>query len=283
MRRLVLIVALAAPAALFAQGTQTAGAQLQAAATAAYNKKDYARCADLFAQAGRQTNNTDNFYYAATCQALGGNKDDAFKTLAVVLDRGFSNTRYLQKDPDLSSLRSDPRWDGVVARSEANFRKRFSDSNRELWSIRDDDQEDRETEKPDWEAIRKRDLRRRARVREILAADGVTTAMDYYNAALVMQHGDSAEEYRQAYDLAMRAVAIDPKNTGAAWLAAAAEDRYLQCIGKPQIYGTQFRRVSGVWTLDPIDESAVTDEERARMHVPPLADAKRHAAEANIQ
>ncbi len=51
--------------------------------------------------------------------------------------------------------------------------------------------------------------------------------------------------------------------------------------GKPQIYGTQFRQVEGIWILDQIDEKAVTDEERAKWHVPPLADSKKRAEQMN--
>ena len=62
----------------------------------------------------------------------------------------------------------------------------------------------------------------------------------------------------------LKATELDPDLAVARWLAAAAKDRYLWNVDKPQIYGTQFRRIDdGTWTLEPIDESAVTDEERA--------------------
>ena len=53
-------------------------------------------------------------------------------------------------------------------------------------------------------------------------------------------------------------------------LPAAAEDRQRMALGKPQRYGTQYKKVDGTWQLWPVDPS-VTDEERARWHCPPLA------------
>ena len=62
------------------------------------------------------------------------------------------------------------------------------------------------------------------------------------------------------------------------WLAAASKDRELTREGKPQLYGTQFRDIGNGMELYPVDPS-ITDEERARWNVPPLADAKQRAAQ----
>jgi hypothetical protein len=53
-------------------------------------------------------------------------------------------------------------------------------------------------------------------------------------------------------------------------------------LGKPQHYGTRYKRVDGrmvLWEVDP----TVTDEERAEWEVPTLADARRRAEEMNRQ
>jgi hypothetical protein len=44
----------------------------------------------------------------------------------------------------------------------------------------------------------------------------------------------------------------------------------------PQWYGTQYTGASdgAAWTLYKIDESAVSDEERARMNVPTLSETR---------
>ncbi len=156
------------------------------------------------------------------------------------------------------------------------------DDNPELIRIYREDQADRsgEPDQIDWLAVGPRDHARKARVAEILAAGGARTSDDYFSAAMVYQHGDSVEDFQRAHDLAAKAVELDPTNDTAKWLAAAAEDRYLMNLGKPQRYGTQFRKTNGKWELYQVDPS-VTDEERARWGVPPLAEAKRRADEMN--
>lgn len=73
---------------------------------------------------------------------------------------------------------------------------------------------------------------------------------------------------------------LDPLNSTARWLAAASKDRYLMTLGKPQLYGTQFKKVDGKWILWEVDPS-VTDEERAKWGVPPLVEARKRAEELN--
>ncbi len=51
-------------------------------------------------------------------------------------------------------------------------------------------------------------------------------------------------------------------------------------LGKPQLYGTQFRKEGERWVLYEVDP-AVTDEERARWNVPKLEAAKARAAKMN--
>ena len=51
-------------------------------------------------------------------------------------------------------------------------------------------------------------------------------------------------------------------------------------LGKPQRFGTQYRLDAGKWVLYAVDP-AVTDEERQRWGVPPLAQARRRADEMN--
>ena len=224
---------------------------------------------------------TGDDYNAACCYALAGNKDAAFAVLDKVVKNGWTNTSWMKKDPDLASLHDDARWNAIVAQADANWTKKFGNDNRELWTIVDADQEDREGTIDDVKKAIGRDHERLARVKEIVAAGGLKTSQDYFNAALVFQHGSTPDDYQKAHELAMKSAEIDPSNMRAKWLAAAAQDRYLRSIGKPQIYGTQFKLIDGVWKLEPIDESAVTDEDRAKWGVPPLAQQKRRAEEMN--
>src|SRR3954452_1437676 len=90
-----------------------------------------------------------------------------------------------------------------------------------------------------------------------------------------------ADLYDQASEWATKAVELDPDYPGVRWLAAAAKDRYLMWSGKPQLYGTQFKKdKDGPWYLWQVDPT-VTDEERAKWDVPPLARAKARAVALN--
>lgn len=107
------------------------------------------------------------------------------------------------------------------------------------------------------------------------------TAADALGAAILLAQGDTPEDDLQAYKFAVRASELDPANPRAKSLAAELHDRYLCSLGKPQIYGTQFCRVDGVWRLKPIDVSAVTDQDRAKWGLPPLAELKRRVDAMN--
>lgn len=146
-----------------------------------------------------------------------------------------------------------------------------------------EDQGDREAENIDWQAVSRRDEERRARVKEMIAAGQLKTGRDHYHAAMIFQHGMMVEDYELARDLARKAFEIDPELKEAKWLSAAAHDRWLHRQGKPQIYGTQFQRPGGkgLWTMEPFDRTAVTDEERKAFGIPPIAEQEKRMAEMN--
>src|SRR5688572_5059066 len=155
--------------------------------------------------------------------------------------------------------------------------------NPELARLYAEDQKDREqgpNANIDWTAVSKRDGERRERVRQIVGQGGATTSADYYHAAMVFQHGSEVSDYDEAHRLAVKAVELDPANKSAKWLAAAAKDRSLMWQGKPQLYGTQFKKVDGRWILWEVDPS-ITDEERTRWNVPSLEEAKKKAETLN--
>ena len=157
--------------------------------------------------------------------------------------------------------------------------------NPELARLFNEDQVDREegpNAKIDWQAVSKRDAERRARVRQIVDQGGATTSTDYYHAAIVYQHGTEVPEYDEAHRLAAKTVELDPENGEAKWLAAASKDRSLMWQGKPQLYGTQFKLVDNRWMLWEVAPT-ITDEERAKWNVPPLAEQKKKEAALNAE
>src|SRR5829696_5456957 len=132
----------------------------------------------------------------------------------------------------------------------------------------------------EYKAMRARDQARRERVLNMVAANELTTAEDYYHAAHIMNHGDTIDDARNAHLLALRSreMGYHP----ARWLAAASYDRWQMYQGKPQKYGTNYvydGRQDRLWDIDP----TTTDEERAAWDVPPLAQQLRKAEEANQQ
>jgi hypothetical protein len=118
-----------------------------------------------------------------------------------------------------------------------------------------------------------------------MRAGGLSTANDYFHAAMVFQHSNTPEDNALAYGLAVTAARIDPSNKMAKWLSAAAWDRALMRRNKPQWYGTQFVKnfSTGKWELYKIDETAVTDEDREKTGVPSLARQRERANELNAE
>ena len=111
-----------------------------------------------------------------------------------------------------------------------------------LRELREADQLDRKVPGSaiDWTVVSPRDQARRNAVAELLACGEVRTAEDFYNAALVYQHGDTAGEIRLAYSLATISASLRPDIIESKWLCAAAWDRLLKYLGRPQWYGTQY-------------------------------------------
>ncbi|MEM9702019.1 MAG: hypothetical protein AAF907_06210, partial [Planctomycetota bacterium] len=102
----------------------------------------------------------------------------------------------------------------------------------------DDDQADRKGGTIDAETFQ-RDATRRQQTLDELRAGRVRTASDYYHAAMVFQHGQTADDIRLAFSLAWTSAQMDPtERDRALWLSAAAWDRIMMRLKKPQWYGT---------------------------------------------
>ena len=85
----------------------------------------------------------------------------------------------------------------------------------------------------------------------------------------MFQHGDLPEDCLKAHALAVVAAARGKPE--AAWIAAATLDRYLQRIGQPQIYGTQYlKRDDKDWTQEPYRRELLSDALREATGVPPI-------------
>ena len=144
-------------------------------------------------------------------------------------------------------------------------------SSSEMAGIFKADQADRETRPINWAVVKPADEKRRARTEQLLDAGELHTGDDFYDAAFVFQHGETANDFLKAHLLAT--VAAVKGRPDAPWIAAATLDRYLQKIGKPQVLGTQFTRTDdGRFTQEPYDRSIASDIMRKIMQVPTLAE-----------
>lgn len=147
--------------------------------------------------------------------------------------------------------------------------------NPRLVAIYAEDQSDR----VDWnnhkitaERLLEKDEQRRADVLALLTAGQLRTGHDFFSAAVVFHHGQTLDHYRMATSLAWLGMTLDPSNKDHLYMVASSWDRFMLKQNRPQWYGTKCVYESGRPTaLYPADEAAVTDEDRARFDLKPLA------------
>ncbi len=257
---------------------------LVALAEQCYQAGDTVECGRLYAAALEQGMNDDQIvlYNVACFRALKGDAESAFDYLEQAIAAGFRDVDHLRSDADLEPLHASARWPRVAAVVAAADQTYLESINVELYELYCADRADRSGEAIDWRRMAERDQRRRQRAREIIDAGALTVADDYYHAALLFQHGDMAHDYQQSWEMARKAVELDPNHGSAPWLSAAARDRYLWSVEEPQVYGTQFHKAAdGAWTLEPIAAGTVSDDERRALGVPPLVAIQAMLAQLN--
>jgi tetratricopeptide (TPR) repeat protein len=147
-------------------------------------------------------------------------------------------------------------------------------NNAELQKMYDEDQGARAAANINWAMLNKKDSLREARVYELIKEGKVVTGRDYYNTAMIFQHGRDTVASAMAVKQMRKAVELD--STINKWLLAAAIDRDLMRHGKPQIYGTQYTKFSAdeKWKRYQIDTTQVTDVGRKAYGVETLAEQK---------
>lgn len=108
--------------------------------------------------------------------------------------------------------------------------------------------------------IQAADRQRRKRVTELNAAGCLTTGTDFALAAIVYQHGETPDDYLQAFHFAARAVQLG--NTTLRGREAQAIDRWLVSTKHKQLFGSQSLRrdVDGCWCLLPVEPTFPDDQ-----------------------
>ncbi len=226
---------------------------------------DWENCARLFEAA-------HSWADAARCAVHTGDRERALDDVQRALTHPWRELNKLRGDPELAVLQREPRWQAMMSDAIAGFASYRAGLNAELEQLAraHTDNVPGPSRGPSDRA--RVFAARRARVAEIVAAGGAQLADDYMHAAMVYYRADTAADAVRARELALLALEHDQDSDEARWLAAAAEDRRLKHLGKPQKYGTQFAFTGGkrvLWNIDP----SVSDAERERWSVPSLAEA----------
>lgn len=153
--------------------------------------------------------------------------------------------------------------------------------NIELQKMYSEDQDSRMVNNIDWTVLSKQDKERESRVYELIKSEQIVTGKDYYNSAMIFQHGSDSIAYGMAVKHMRKAIELD--TTINRWLLAAAIDRDLLSRNKPQIYGTQYSKKNGEeWKRSTIDTMQITDEERKFYNVETLAEQLEKARNMNL-
>jgi hypothetical protein len=157
-------------------------------------------------------------------------------------------------------------------------------TSKELKLLHDMDQSERRGEAKftpeELKALEARDAKRRDRVAEIVSHGLLCSADDYYHAALILQHSGKPDDHLLAHVLAT--TAVFKGREGDKWLVASSLDRFLQSLGRPQIFGTQYKRTMDDpnVTQEPYERS-LNDQFHREYGIPTLAEQERVLVETN--
>jgi hypothetical protein len=246
-----------------------------AQAGAAYDAKQYARCAELYEKlAAARGDDSSLQYNAACCHARDGKSDRALALLDRVVKSGFIELDDLQQDSDLVSLHADPRWTALVDGVKANvvkLEKTIGDPalRRELLAMVQVDQAARKAlitsgfkDKDKLANMSAIDRKNTARMKEVVAAKGwpgkALVGKDGAAAAwLLVQHADLDVAFQKVclakIEPLVKSGDVDAKNY------AYLVDRVAVVEKRKQTYGTQFNAKQ---EPQPIEDEAHVDERR---------------------
>lgn len=132
-----------------------------------------------------------------------------------------------------------------IAASSINVWRCAPDDMPELCRLAAEDQRDREPP-VDWDSVAGRDRQRRVAALGIVRSRPLRTHGDYFHAALVMQHGDTWEDFAAAHLLSTRGLQLAPADPNLQRMVAATWDRMMHSMGHRQWFGTNtFRNADG--------------------------------------
>jgi hypothetical protein len=121
------------------------------------------------------------------------------------------------------------------------------------------------------------------RVRDLLARGLLTEGIDLYHAGLVMSDVGGVDVLHEVYELYVRAA--DAGYPYARERAAQQYDLWLRAQGKPQRFGTFWRREGDGEVPEPFEDAAEVESLRAAWGLPTLAEEaqRRHEMRAKAE
>lgn len=151
----------------------------------------------------------------------------------------------IHRQPDSDSLTTAACVQKIFDAAEKDELKAVQDArdNAEVSKIVDADQKARSSgwvnlSDNELKAKMEADRNRLRRIKEIVAANGLSSASDFANAALVCQHGQKFDDYALAHELAVCALMLGDSESS--WLCGASYDRMLLSASYPQRFCTQY-------------------------------------------
>lgn len=252
----------------------------------AFGRAEFSVAGELFAAAvAAGASRPEDAYNAACAFARAGERDAAFRFLDLAIERGYAKAEHLQKDSDLASLTSDPRWAPAVEAVRRRGQERLAALgdpalHDELLRMLAEDQAARsalgvEPTIEQAEAVATVDGRNLERFRAIVAERGwpgrALVGADGARAAfLLAQHADADPAFQQLCLERLRE-ALGRGDAPPSHLAYLT-DRVRVAAGRPQLYGTQFRQVGGRLEPFPIEDAEQVNQRRAEVGLGPLAE-----------
>jgi hypothetical protein len=158
----------------------------------------------------------------------------------------------------------------IAQRKDAKpSQKEISRELRELYESDQKDQNDESWNEGTGAEFDRRQTVRRNRVMEIIEAGMLADLQDWDRAAMLLQHGDTPDDYLLAHILSMPCGIAD--QPGGKFMCAATLDRFLQNVGRPQIFTTQSGAAdpSLYAPAKPFDDS-MSQSLRALFDLPPF-------------
>ncbi|NOJ83470.1 DUF6624 domain-containing protein [Myxococcus xanthus] len=239
---------------------------------------DNARALPLFRSAWEGGVRGRNLAYNAACAAsLLGEREEALVWLERAVEEGFDHAEHLQKDPDLSNVRSLPGYSVLEQRVIAAEAKQYEAADPvlrdELLKRMEEDQAARSalvaSNFQDEAAKAKMmdvDARNTTWLKGVIAKHGwpgsaLVGRRGTFAAWLMVQHADQDVAFQsEVLPMLEKAVA---QGEGSAKDLAYLTDRVLVNTGKPQRYATQLEEVDGKTVPKALEDPEKVNERRA--------------------